>query len=79
MRPEGTAGVIRAVVEHSLLYNATQKLWYIGPMFRRASAKGRYRRVHQLGVEALGFAGPILIVKSFLCLVIYGKFSDLMV
>lgn len=59
LRPEGTAGVIRAVVEHSLLYNATQKLWYIGPMFRHERPqKGRYRQFHQLGVEALGFAGP---------------------
>ncbi len=59
LRPEGTAGVIRAVVEHSMLYNATQKLWYIGPMFRHERPqKGRYRQFHQLGVEALGFAGP---------------------
>lgn len=59
MRPEGTAGVMRAVVEHSLLYNATQKLWYIGPMFRHERPqKGRYRQFHQLGVEALGFKGP---------------------
>ncbi len=59
LRPEGTAGIIRAVVEHSLLYNATQKLWYIGPMFRHERPqKGRYRQFHQLGVEALGFAGP---------------------
>lgn len=59
MRPEGTAGVMRAVVEHNLLYNATQKLWYIGPMFRHERPqKGRYRQFHQLGVEALGFKGP---------------------
>ncbi|MDD3267259.1 MAG: histidine--tRNA ligase [Burkholderiales bacterium] len=59
MRPEGTAGVMRAVSEHNLLYNATQKLWYIGPMFRHERPqKGRYRQFHQLGVEALGFSGP---------------------
>jgi histidyl-tRNA synthetase len=59
LRPEGTAGVMRAAVEHNLLYNATQKLWYIGPMFRHERPqKGRYRQFHQLGVEALGFAGP---------------------
>lgn len=59
LRPEGTAGTLRAVVEHSLLYNATQKLWYMGPMFRHErQQKGRYRQFHQMGVEALGFAGP---------------------
>ena len=59
MRPEGTAGTLRAVLEHNLLYNATQKLWYIGPMFRHERPqKGRYRQFHQLGVEALGFKGP---------------------
>lgn len=59
LRPEGTAGTLRAVAEHNLLYNATQKLWYIGPMFRHERPqKGRYRQFHQLGVEALGFKGP---------------------
>ncbi|WP_293765629.1 histidine--tRNA ligase [uncultured Aquitalea sp.] len=59
LRPEGTAGTLRAVVEHSLLYNATQKLWYMGPMFRHEKPqKGRYRQFHQMGVEALGFGGP---------------------
>ncbi len=58
LRPEGTAGTLRAVIEHNLLYNTTQKLWYIGPMFRHERPqKGRYRQFHQLGVEALGFAG----------------------
>lgn len=57
LRPEGTAGTLRAVLEHNLLYNATQKLWYMGPMFRHERPqKGRYRQFHQLGVEALGFA-----------------------
>lgn len=59
LRPEGTAGALRAVVEHSLLYNTTQRLWYMGPMFRHERPqKGRYRQFHQLGIEALGFAGP---------------------
>ncbi|MFN8769946.1 MAG: histidine--tRNA ligase [Neisseriaceae bacterium] len=56
LRPEGTAGTLRSVVEHNLLYNNTQKLWYIGPMFRHERPqKGRYRQFYQLGVEALGF------------------------
>jgi histidyl-tRNA synthetase len=59
LRPEGTAGTLRAVIEHNLLYNASQRLWYIGPMFRHERPqKGRYRQFHQLGVEALGFATP---------------------
>jgi len=59
LRPEGTAGTLRAVVEHNLLYNATQRLWYSGPMFRHERPqKGRYRQFHQTGVEALGFDGP---------------------
>ncbi|AVG18359.1 MULTISPECIES: histidine--tRNA ligase [Chromobacteriaceae] len=59
LRPEGTAGTLRAVVEHNLLYNATPKLWYMGPMYRHERPqKGRYRQFHQVGVEALGLAGP---------------------
>ncbi|WP_133681399.1 histidine--tRNA ligase [Paludibacterium purpuratum] len=59
LRPEGTAGVLRAVVEHNLLYNATQRLWYTGPMFRHERPqKGRYRQFSQTGVEVLGFPGP---------------------
>ncbi|MFN7095211.1 MAG: histidine--tRNA ligase [Burkholderiales bacterium] len=59
LRPEGTAGTLRAIAEHNLLYNATQKVWYLGPMFRHERPqKGRYRQFHQLGVEALGFTGP---------------------
>jgi len=55
LRPEGTAGTLRAVVEHSLLYKQTQKIWYMGAMFRHERPqKGRYRQFHQLGVEALG-------------------------
>ena len=56
MRPEGTASVMRLAIEHNLLYNNTQKFWYLGPMFRHEKPqKGRYRQFHQLGVEALGF------------------------
>ncbi|MCX7628023.1 MAG: histidine--tRNA ligase [Methylophilaceae bacterium] len=59
LRPEGTAGCVRAVVQHNLLYDAPQRLWYMGPMFRHERPqKGRYRQFHQVGVESLGFAGP---------------------
>lgn len=59
LRPEGTAGVVRAVTEHSLLYEGGKRLYYIGPMFRHERPqKGRYRQFHQVGVEALGFPGP---------------------
>ena len=59
MRPEGTASCVRAVIEHNLLYNAPQRLWYMGPMFRHERPqKGRYRQFHQVGVESLGFDGP---------------------
>lgn len=59
LRPEGTAACVRAVLEHHLLYNQAQRLFYIGPMFRHERPqKGRYRQFHQLGVEALGYATP---------------------
>ncbi len=59
LRPEGTASCVRAVLQHNLLYNAPQRLWYAGQMFRHERPqKGRYRQFHQIGVEALGFAGP---------------------
>jgi histidyl-tRNA synthetase len=59
LRPEATAGVVRAVGEHSLLYDGGKRLFYIGPMFRHEKPqRGRYRQFHQVGVEALGFAGP---------------------
>ena len=59
LRPEGTASCVRAVIEHNLLYNGAQRLYYIGPMFRHERPqKGRYRQFHQVGVEALGFSGP---------------------
>ena len=59
LRPEGTASCVRAVIQHNLLYNAPQRLWYSGPMFRHERPqKGRYRQFHQVGVESLGFTGP---------------------
>ena len=59
LRPEGTAPTVRAALEHNLLYNGAQRLWYGGPLFRHERPqKGRYRQYHTLGVEALGFAGP---------------------
>ncbi|MHB1115699.1 histidine--tRNA ligase [Sideroxydans sp.] len=59
LRPEGTASCVRAVLQHNLLYNAPQRLWYAGQMFRHERPqKGRYRQFHQIGVEAMGFGGP---------------------
>lgn len=59
LRPEGTASCVRAGIQHGLLYNQTQRLWYMGPMFRHERPqKGRLRQFHQLGVEAFGFKGP---------------------
>ena len=61
LRPENTAGVVRALVEHGLLHNQTPKVWYVGPMFRHERPqKGRYRQFHQVGVEAFGVPGPDL-------------------
>lgn len=69
LRPEGTAGTLRAALEHGLLYNNTQKLWYIGQMFRHERPqKGRYRQFHQLGVEALGLSGPDIDAELILML-----------
>ncbi len=58
LRPENTAGVVRAAVENSLLYNGGKRLYYMGPMFRHERPqRGRYRQFHQIGAEALGFGG----------------------
>lgn len=58
LRPEATAGVVRAVVEHSMLYEGGKRLYYIGPMFRHERPqRGRYRQFDQIGAEALGFGG----------------------
>ena len=59
LRPESTAGVVRAVAEHSMLYDGGKRLYYMGPMFRHERPqRGRYRQFHQIGAEALGFPGP---------------------
>ena len=59
LRPEGTAGCVRACIQNGLLHNQTQRLWYMGPMYRHERPqKGRYRQFHQLGVETFGFEGP---------------------
>ncbi|OBX91742.1 histidine--tRNA ligase [Haemophilus sp. CCUG 60358] len=57
LRPEGTAGCVRAAIEHGWIYNNEQRLWYMGPMFRHERPqKGRYRQFHQAGVEVFGIA-----------------------
>lgn len=67
LRPEGTAGCVRAADEHGLLYNQQQRLWYKGPMFRyERPQKGRYRQFHQIGVETYGMAGPDIDVEVIL-------------
>lgn len=59
LRPESTAGVVRAAIEHNLTYDGPKRLWYAGPMFRHEKPqRGRYRQFHQVGAEALGFTGP---------------------
>ncbi|MBI3221726.1 MAG: histidine--tRNA ligase [Nitrosomonadales bacterium] len=67
LRPEGTASCVRAVLQHNLLYNAPQRLYYSGQMFRHERPqKGRYRQFHQYGVEALGYAGPDIDAEQIL-------------
>lgn len=64
LRPEGTAGCVRAADQHGLLYNQQQRLWYQGPMFRHERPqKGRYRQFHQFGAEAFGMSGPDIDVE----------------
>ena len=59
LRPESTAGVVRAALEHNLTYDGPKRLWYSGPMFRHERPqRGRYRQFHQIGAEAIGFTGP---------------------
>ncbi len=59
LRPECTAGVVRAALEHNLTYDSPKRLWYAGPMFRHERPqRGRYRQFHQVGAEAIGFSGP---------------------
>ncbi len=67
LRPEGTAGVVRAATEHSMLYDGGKRLYYIGAMFRHERPqKGRYRQFHQVGVEVLGFPGPDVDAETIL-------------
>ena len=67
LRPEGTAGVVRAAIEHSMLYDGGKRLYYIGAMFRHERPqKGRYRQFHQVGVEVLGFPGPDVDAETIL-------------
>ncbi|MEF8728641.1 MAG: histidine--tRNA ligase [Accumulibacter sp.] len=67
LRPEGTAGCVRAVIQHNLVAQQPQRLYYMGQMFRHERPqKGRYRQFHQVGVEALGFAGPDIDAEQIL-------------
>lgn len=68
LRPEGTSGCVRAAIENSLFYNnGKQRLWYLGPMFRRERPqKGRYRQFHQFSAESFGYAGPDIDVELIL-------------
>jgi histidyl-tRNA synthetase len=69
LRPENTAGVVRAAIEHSLLHDGPCRLWYHGPMFRHERPqRGRYREFYQTGAEALGFSGPEVEVEQMLLL-----------
>ena len=67
LRPEGTAGVVRSVIEHNLLHEGGKRLYYVGPMFRHERPqKGRYRQFHQVGVEVLGWPGPDVDAETIL-------------
>lgn len=67
LRPENTASVVRATIEHNLIYDAPKRLWYFGPMFRHERPqRGRYRQFYQFGMEALGFKGPDADVEQLL-------------
>ncbi len=69
LRPEGTAGCVRAVIQHSLTYNGPVRLWYMGAMFRHENVqKGRQRQFHQIGAEAFGYAGPDVDVEQIVML-----------
>jgi histidyl-tRNA synthetase len=76
LRPENTPGVARAAIEHNLTYDGGKRLYYMGPMFRHERPqRGRYRQFHQLGAEALGFAGPE--VDAELMLLVHQLFADI--
>lgn len=67
LRPEGTAGCVRACIQHGMLYNQIQRLWYLGPMFRyERPQKGRYRQFYQFGIEAFGMQGPDIEAEQIL-------------
>ena len=67
LRPEGTAGCVRAVIQHNMIAQQPQRLYYMGQMFRHERPqKGRYRQFHQIGVESLGFAGPDIDAEQIL-------------
>jgi len=69
MRPEFTAGIVRAAIEHNMLYERAQRLYTMGPVFRHERPqKGRYRQFHQISVEALGFAGPDIDAEQIIML-----------
>jgi histidyl-tRNA synthetase len=69
LRPEATAGIVRAAIEHSFLYNGPMRVWTMGPMFRyERPQKGRQRQFHQFDVEALGFEGPDVDAEQILLL-----------
>jgi histidyl-tRNA synthetase len=69
LRPEATAGLVRAAIEHNILYDGPKRVWTWGPMFRHERPqKGRYRQFHQFDVEALGFAGPDVDAEQILML-----------
>ena len=74
LRPENTAGVVRAVAEHSMLYEGGKRLYYMGPMFRHERPqRGRYRQFHQIGAEALGFGGAEVDAELIYWLINFGK------
>ena len=78
LRPEATAGIVRAAIEHSLIYGRPQRIWTSGPMFRHERPqKGRYRQFHQVDVEALGFAGPDVDAEQIVMLARLWKMLDL--
>jgi histidyl-tRNA synthetase len=67
LRPEGTASCVRAVLEHGLLHTGSQRLWYMGPMFRHERPqRGRYRQFHQIGLEVFGLEGPDIDLETIL-------------
>ena len=78
LRPEGTAGCVRAGLEHGLFHNQIRKLWYLGPMFRHERPqKGRLRQFHQIGLEAFGLAGPDIDAEMIiLCARIWRTFNS---